>query len=70
VIDATCQTLFLTEIFRGMSLTMKYFWEPKFTVRRTSSPPNMRKRGKSSNAAAGAYVRGRIFDSYWDQSET
>ena len=32
VIDASAQTLFLTEMFRGMSLAMKYFWEPKVTI--------------------------------------
>ena len=32
VLDASAQTLFLTEMFRGMSLTMKYFWEPKVTI--------------------------------------
>lgn len=32
VLDASAQTLFLTEMFRGMSLAMKYFWEPKVTV--------------------------------------
>mmetsp|Transcript_2057 Transcript_2057/g.7988 ORF Transcript_2057/g.7988 Transcript_2057/m.7988 type:complete len:229 (-) Transcript_2057:84-770(-) len=32
VLDASAQTLFLTEMFRGMSLAMKYFWEPKVTI--------------------------------------
>ena len=32
MLDASAQTLFLTEMFRGMSLTMKYFWEPKVTI--------------------------------------
>ena len=32
VLDASAQTLFLTEMFRGLSLTMKYFWEPKVTI--------------------------------------
>ena len=38
VLDASAQTLFLTEMFRGMSLAMKYFWEPKVTVSGTPDP--------------------------------
>jgi hypothetical protein len=34
VLDNSAQTLFLTEMFRGMSLTLKYFFEKKVTVRR------------------------------------
>lgn len=33
VLDSSAQILFLTEMFRGMSLTLKYFFEPKITVR-------------------------------------
>jgi hypothetical protein len=33
VLDSSAQILFLTEMFRGMSLTLKYFFEPKVTVR-------------------------------------
>ena len=36
VLDSSAQILFLTEMFRGMSLTLKYFFEPKVTVRRCS----------------------------------
>ena len=32
VLDSSAQILFLTEMFRGMSLTLKYFFEPKVTV--------------------------------------
>ena len=32
VLDNSAQILFLTEMFRGMSLTLKYFFEPKVTV--------------------------------------
>jgi len=32
VMDASAQTLFLTEMFRGMSLAMNYFWDPKVTI--------------------------------------
>ena len=39
VLDASAQTLFLTEMFRGMSLAMKYFWEPKVTVSAARSLP-------------------------------
>lgn len=34
VLDSSAQTLFLTEMFRGMSLTLKYFFEKKVTVRK------------------------------------
>ena len=34
MLDNSAQTLFLTEMFRGMSLTLKYFFEKKVTVRR------------------------------------
>jgi len=37
VLDASAQTLFLTEMFRGMSLTLKYFFEPKVTARAHAS---------------------------------
>ncbi len=33
VLDENAQTLFMTELFRGLSLTLKNFFEPKFTVR-------------------------------------
>jgi formate hydrogenlyase subunit 6/NADH:ubiquinone oxidoreductase subunit I len=36
VLDSSAQILFLTEMFRGMSLTLKYFFEPKVTVSRCS----------------------------------
>jgi hypothetical protein len=36
VLDSSAQILFLTEMFRGMSLTLKYFFEPKVTVSRWS----------------------------------
>ena len=32
MLDSSAQILFLTEMFRGMSLTLKYFFEPKVTV--------------------------------------
>jgi NADH dehydrogenase (ubiquinone) Fe-S protein 8 len=34
VLDSSAQTLFLTEMFRGMSLTLKYFFDKKVTVRK------------------------------------
>ena len=37
VLDSSAQILFLTEMFRGMSLTLKYFFEPKVTVRLPAS---------------------------------
>ena len=37
VLDASAQTLFLTEMTRGMSLTLKFFFEKKVTVRHTES---------------------------------
>eukprot|EP00898_Chlorokybus_atmophyticus_P007016 jgi/Chlat1/7315/Chrsp58S06936 len=32
VLDSNAQTLFLTEMVRGMSLTLKYFFAPKYTI--------------------------------------
>jgi len=32
VLDSSAQTLFLTEMFRGMSLTLRYFFDTKVTV--------------------------------------
>lgn len=32
VLDASMQTLFLTEMFRGMSLTLRYFFEKNVTI--------------------------------------
>eukprot|EP00899_Mesostigma_viride_P018933 jgi/Mesvir1/27040/Mv20737-RA.1 len=32
VLDANSQTMFLTEMARGMSLAMRYFFEPKVTI--------------------------------------
>ena len=32
VLDNSAQTLFLTEMFRGMSLTLRYFFDTKVTV--------------------------------------
>ena len=32
MLDASAQTLFLTEMFRACRSTMKYFWEPKVTI--------------------------------------
>ena len=32
VLDESAQTLFLTELWRGLALTMKVFWEPKVTI--------------------------------------
>lgn len=51
VLDESAQTLFLTELWRGLGLTLKVFFEPKVTVRRaeldtdcnsssSSVPPN------------------------------
>ena len=34
VLDASAQTLFITELARGMSLALKYFFTKKVTVRR------------------------------------
>ena len=34
VLDENAQTLFLTELWRGLALTLKVFFEPKVTVRR------------------------------------
>ena len=39
VLDASAQTLFLTEMFRGMALTLRYFFEPKVTVRPAAGQP-------------------------------
>lgn len=33
VLDQTAQTLFLTEMMRGMSLTLRAFFDKKVTVR-------------------------------------
>ena len=33
VLDENAQTLFMTELMRGMMLALKMFFEPKFTVR-------------------------------------
>lgn len=32
VLDESAQTLFLTELWRGLSMTMKVFFEPKVTI--------------------------------------
>ncbi|GAB4821101.1 hypothetical protein N2152v2_008147 [Parachlorella kessleri] len=32
MLDESAQTLFLTELWRGLALTMKVFWEPKVTI--------------------------------------
>ena len=32
IVDASANTLFLTELFRGMSLTLKYFFDTKVTI--------------------------------------
>ncbi len=32
VLDEGAQTLFLSELWRGLALTMKVFWEPKVTI--------------------------------------
>ena len=32
VLDESSQTLFLTELMRGMAMTLKVFFEPKVTV--------------------------------------
>ena len=32
MLDASSQTLLLTEMFRGMMLALKFFFEPKFTL--------------------------------------
>ena len=32
VLDESAQTLFLTELFRGLALTLKVFFEPKVTI--------------------------------------
>ena len=42
MLDNSAQTLFLTEMFRGMSLTLKYFFEKKVTVRRGVRGVNLR----------------------------
>lgn len=37
VLDENAQTLFMTELVRGMMLALKMFFEPKFTVRDTTT---------------------------------
>ena len=32
ILDASAQTLFLTELWRGLGLTLKVFFEPSLTV--------------------------------------
>jgi hypothetical protein len=49
VLDASAQVLLLTEMFRGMSLTLKYFFEPKVTVRAAAT---QQRRGAGLHARA------------------
>ena len=41
VLDESAQTLFLTEMFRGLNLTLKAFFDKKVTVRYQASPGNV-----------------------------
>ena len=40
ILDASAQTLFITELARGMSLALKYFFTKKVTVSRRPSFPD------------------------------
>ncbi len=38
ILDESAQTLFLTEMFRGLNLTLKAFFDKKVTVRMCMAP--------------------------------
>jgi hypothetical protein len=60
VLDESAQTLFLTELWRGLGLTLKVFFEPGVTVRQPPEgqrPEQHRQRGPARTHSTTAVVR-------------